>query len=531
MNNTTVVVSPSIEGVTSVILNSSVRVQAPGAGRVLRMSLSRLFALLALLVLVVPLAPLARAAQTPDGFADLAERLLPTVVNISTTQTLKNADRGLDMPQFPPGSPFEDFFKNFMDKRGGNNPDAAPRKATALGSGFIIDANGLVVTNNHVIADADEITVILQDGQAYKATIVGRDTKADLALLKITTPNKLPAVAFGNSDESRVGDWVIAIGNPFGMAGTVTAGIISARGRDINAGPYDDFLQTDAAINKGNSGGPLLNMKGEVIGINTAILGPTGGSVGIGFAIPANLAKPVIADLQKFGKPRRGWLGVKIQSVTDDIAESLGLKDQRGALVADVSAGGPAAKAGIRKGDVITRFDGKDVTEMHRLPRIVAETPINKDVEVQLWRDGKAVTIHAVVGELADTDEADQSKENEKPVAKNEAGQVEVAALGLSVAQITPGLRERFEIGAEVKGVVVTDVKQSGPAAEKGFRPGDVIVEVSQEAVKTPAEFAGKIDAARKSGRKSVLLLVQSEAGVHFVTLKVETPAEKGHGQ
>ena len=479
-------------------------------------------------VAVMAMAISARAAPAPDSFADLAERLLPSVVNISTTQTLKNPDRGLDMPQFPPGSPFEDFFKNFMDKQhGGTNPDATPRKATALGSGFIIDSAGLVVTNNHVIADADEITVILQDGQAYKAEIVGRDGKADLALLKIKTPKPLPAISFGNSDEMRVGDWVLAIGNPFGMAGSVTAGIISARARDINAGPYDDFLQTDAAINKGNSGGPLLNLKGEVIGINTAIFSPSGGSIGIGFSIPANLAKPVIADLQKYGKARRGWLGVRIQSVTDEIAESLGLKEQHGALVADVSAGGPAAKAGIKKGDVIARFDGKDVSEMHRLPRIVAETPINKDVEVVLWRDGKQLTVRAVVGELAETDDADQAKTAEKPTPKQDSGQVSVASVGLSVAALTPALRERFNLANDTKGVVVTDVKPSGSAAEKGMRPGDVIVEVSQEAVKSAADFAAKVDAARKSGRKSVLLLVQGEAGVHFVPLKIDTSPSK----
>jgi serine protease Do len=478
-------------------------------------------------VVVMAMAISARAAPAPDGFADLAERLLPSVVNISTTQTLKNPEHGLDMPQFPPGSPFEDFFKNFMDKHGGNNPDAAPRKATALGSGFIIDSAGLVVTNNHVIADADEITVILQDGQAYKAEIVGRDTKADLALLKIKVPNKLPAVSFGNSDEMRVGDWVLAIGNPFGMAGSVTAGIISARARDINAGPYDDFLQTDAAINKGNSGGPLFNLKGEVIGINTAIFSPSGGSIGIGFSIPANLAKPVIADLQKYGKARRGWLGVRIQSVTDEIAESLGLKEQHGALVADVSAGGPAAKAGIKKGDVIARFDGRDVSEMHRLPRIVAETPINKDVEVVLWRDGKQLTLHAVVGELAESDEAEQAKAVEKPTSKQDGGQTAVASVGLSVAPLSPALRERYNLANDVKGVVVTDVKQSGSAAEKGIRPGDVIVEVSQEAVKSAADFVAKVDAARKAGRKSVLLLVQNEAGVHFVPLKIDTSPSK----
>ncbi|PKU24638.1 serine protease [Telmatospirillum siberiense] len=476
----------------------------------------------------------ANAAPAPDSFADLAERLLPSVVNISTTQTLKNADKGLDMPQFPPGSPFEDFFKNFMDKHGGgNNPDAAPRRATALGSGFIIDPAGLVVTNNHVIADADEITAILQDGQAYKAEIVGRDTKADLALLKINAPTKLPAISFGNSDEMRVGDWVLAIGNPFGMAGSVTAGIISARARDINAGPYDDFLQTDAAINKGNSGGPLLNLKGEVIGINTAIFSPSGGSIGIGFAIPANLAKPVITDLQKYGKARRGWLGVRIQSVTDEIAESLGLKEQRGALVADVSPGGPAAKAGIKKGDVITRFDGRDVSEMHRLPRIVAETPINREAEVVLWRDGKKLTVRAVVGELSDAEETEQAKAAEKPSAKQDAGQTAIAGLGLSVAPLSPALRERYDLGNDAKGVVVTEVKPTGAAADKGVRPGDLIIEVSQEAVKSPADLAAKIDAARKSGRKSVLLLVQSEAGVHFVPLKIDatSSSKKDGGQ
>lgn len=479
-------------------------------------------------VALMAMAMSAHAAPAPDSFADLAERLLPSVVNISTTQTLKNSDKGLDMPQFPPGSPFEDFFKNFMDKHGGgNNPDAAPRRATALGSGFIIDPAGLVVTNNHVIADADEITAILQDGQAYKAEIVGRDTKADLALLKINAPNKLPAITFGNSDDMRVGDWVIAIGNPFGMAGSVTAGIISARARDINAGPYDDFLQTDAAINKGNSGGPLLNLKGEVIGINTAIFSPSGGSIGIGFSIPANLAKPVIADLQKYGKARRGWLGVRIQSVTDEIAESLGLKEQRGALVADVSPGGPAAKAGIKKGDVIARFDGRDVSEMHRLPRIVAETPINKDVEVVLWRDGKKMTVRAVVGELTDSEEAEQAKAAEKPTAKQDSGQTTVAAIGLSVAPLSPALRERYDLGNDAKGVVVTEVKPSGAAADKGIRPGDLIVEVSQEAVKSPADLAAKIDGARKAGRKSVLLLVQSEAGVHFVPLKLDASSSK----
>jgi serine protease Do len=465
----------------------------------------------------------AGAAPAPDSFADLAERLLPAVVNISTTQTLKNPERAPDLPQFPPGSPFEEFFKDYMQKHGGQ--DAMPRRATALGSGFIIDPSGLVVTNNHVIADADEVTVILHDEQALKAKIVGRDTKADLALLKINSPNKLPAIPFGNSDEMRVGDWVIAIGNPFGLGGSVTAGIISARARDINAGPYDDFLQTDAAINKGNSGGPLLNLKGEVIGINTAIFSPSGGSIGIGFAIPSNLAKPIVADLQKFGKTRRGWLGVRIQSVTEDIAENLGLKEQQGALVASVAPGGPAAKAGIKAGDVITRFDNRDVADMRHLPRIVAETPINKDVDLVIWREGKKLQLKATVGELNDEEEAQLAKTTEKPQPKQESGQAKVSSLGLTVAPITQAARERFELGADAKGVVVTEVSQSGAAAQKGIRAGDVIVEVSQEAVKSPADFAGKIDAARKAGRKSVLLLVQGDSGLHFVPLRVDVAA------
>ena len=466
-----------------------------------------------------------RANPGPDSFADLAERLLPAVVNISTTQTLKNPERAPDMPQFPPGSPFEEFFKDFMEKHA--NPDATPRRATALGSGFIIDAAGLVVTNNHVIADADEITVILHDGTATKAEVVGRDTKADLALLRIKPTVKLQAVPFGNSDEMRVGDWVVAIGNPYGLGGTVTAGIVSARSRDINAGPYDDFIQTDAAINKGNSGGPLFNLKGEVIGINTAIFSQSGGSIGIGFSIPSNLAKPVIADLQKYGKTRRGWLGVRIQSVTDEIAENLGLKDQHGALVASVSPNGPAAKAGIKAGDVISRFDGKEINEMRRLPRMVAETPINKEVDVELWRDGKKVQLRAVVGELTDAAEAELTKTTEKAETKKETGQTKVSSVGLAVSAITPALKERFDLPADAKGVVVTDVTASGVAAEKGIRPGDLIVEVAQETVKSPADFAAKLEDARKGGRKSVLLLVQSDAGVHFVSLRLDGNTKK----
>ncbi|HJS32758.1 MAG TPA: Do family serine endopeptidase, partial [Alphaproteobacteria bacterium] len=323
-----------------------------------------------------------RGNPPAQGFADLAERLLPAVVNISTTQTVRQdrnqqqgpqqgpqgeRRRGPEVPQFPPGSPFEEFFREFFDRQG--RPDAPPRRTQSLGSGFVIDSTGYVVTNNHVIAEADEIKVILHDDTQLAAKVIGRDPKTDLAVLKVEPSKPLTAVKFGNSDQTRVGDWVVAIGNPFGLGGTVTAGIVSARARDINAGPYDDFIQTDASINRGNSGGPMFNLAGEIIGINTAIYSPSGGSVGIGFAIPANLAKPVIDQLRVSGKVRRGWLGVQIQSVTDEIAESLGLNKARGALVARVTENSPAAKGKIESGDVILKFDGKDVTEMRRLPR------------------------------------------------------------------------------------------------------------------------------------------------------------------
>lgn len=326
------------------------------------------------------------ARTAPETFADLAEQLLPSVVNISTTQTVEG-NAGIELPTLPPGSPFEEFFKEFLDK---NQPRAQKRKATSLGSGFIVDDKGHVVTNNHVIQDADEITIILQDETRLPATIVGRDSKTDMAVLKVDPGKaKLPAVKFGDSDAIRVGDWVIAIGNPFGFGGTVTSGIISARGRDINAGPYDDFLQTDAPINRGNSGGPIFDLAGEVIGIATAIFSPSGGSIGIGFAIPANSARPVIQQLIEHGEVKRGWLGVRIQSVNEEIAEALGLKEPVGALVAGVIPGGPAEKAKIKDGDVILEFDGKPITQMRRLPRLVADTEVGKVVPLKVWRDGK----------------------------------------------------------------------------------------------------------------------------------------------
>ncbi|MGH6968756.1 MAG: DegQ family serine endoprotease [Stellaceae bacterium] len=474
-------------------------------------------------ILAVAVATPVLARPAPDSFADLAARLLPAVVNISTTQTLPEksdkSSRGPDVPQFPPGSPFEEFFKDFLDKnRPGGQPQALPRHATSLGSGFIVDPSGLVVTNNHVIADADQITVTLQDNTSFKAEVVGKDSKTDLALLRIKSAKPLPFVKFGDSDKTRVGDWVLAIGNPFGLGGTVTAGILSARSREIDSGPYDDFLQTDAAINRGNSGGPMFDMDGNVIGINTAIFSPSGGSIGIGFAIPSNLARPVIDQLQKYGHARRGWLGVNIQSVTDEIAESLGLDKPRGALIASVQDGGPAQKAGIQPGDVVLTFDGKSVVDMRHLPRIVAETPIDKTVKVMVWRKRKELTFDVKVGELKDNIEQTAAASKQQPAPPPGTA---VKPLGLSVADLTPELRERYQLAEDSAGVVVTDVDKDGPAAQKGMRAGDVITEVAQEEVKTTADVVRKIEAATKTGRKSVLLLVDRQGDLRFYALKV----------
>jgi serine protease Do len=477
--------------------------------------------------------PLGTNAPAPPmpSFADLAERLLPAVVNVSTTQTLKNdraqgergqgdqRRRGPDVPQFPPGSPFEEFFRDFFDRQ--QRPDAPPRRAQSLGSGFIIDPAGYIVTNNHVIAEADEVKVTLHDNLVLPAKVVGKDTKTDLAVLKVESSKPLPFVKFGNSDGSRVGDWVIAIGNPFGLGGSVTQGIISARQRDINAGPYDDFIQTDASINRGNSGGPMFNLAGDVIGINTAIYSPSGGSVGFGFAIPSALAKPVIDQLRQYGKARRGWLGVNIQTVTDEIAESLGLDKPKGALVARVTENGPADKAKIQSGDVVTKFDGKDVTDMRRLPRIVAETPVDKSVPVTVWRKGKEVQLHVKVGELEEAEQvAAAPKGNSRtPSAPSPAA---VETLGMALSPITPELRDKFEINEKTKGVVITKVDDGSPAAERGIRPGEVIVEINQEQVTSPQQVATKVNEAKTQGRRGVLVMVDRQGEQRFVGLSVD---------
>jgi serine protease Do len=489
-------------------------------------------------VLPVFVAP-AYARPAPDSFADLAAKLLPGVVNISSSQTVQSRNdrpgggqgggQGPEVPSFPPGSPFEQFFKDFMNRQhGGNQPQAPARRMQSLGSGFVIDPSGIVVTNNHVIEGADEITVRLQDGTELKATLVGRDDRADIAVLKVNSEKPLAFVPFGDSDHSRVGDWVLAIGNPFGLGGSVTAGIVSARGRDIGQGPYDDFLQTDAAINRGNSGGPLFNMDGEVIGMNTAIYSPSGGSIGIGFSIPSNLVKNVVEQLRDFGRARRGWLGVRIQQVSPEIAESFGLKDPFGALVAGVEDNGPAAKAQLKNGDIILKFNGQDVKEMKNLPRIVAETTIGKSVPVTIWRDGKEQVISAVVGELPDdTKKAAAVTAPDKPAAPKV---VELSGLGIKLGALTTETRDKFQIGKDQKGVVITDVTSGTPAADRGLKAGDVIVEVQQEEVTNPTDVQDKVERVRKSSRQTVLMLVQTSDGLRYVPLPLKDDAGRKPG-
>ena len=405
------------------------------------------------------------------------------------------------MPQLPPGSPFEEFFEEFFKNRRGQGGQRdgegapTPRRVNSLGSGFIIDPSGLVVTNNHVIADADEISVILNDGTTLKAEVIGRDTKTDLALLSVKPDKPLKAVKFGDSDKLRLGEWVIAIGNPFSLGGTVTAGIVSARNRDINSGPYDNYIQTDAAINRGNSGGPLFNLNGEVIGVNTAIISPSGGSIGIGFAVPSKTVMAVIDQLREFKEVRRGWLGVRIQQVTDEIADSLSIKPARGALVAGIDDKGPAKPAGIEPGDVIVKFDGKDIKEMRDLPKIVAETPVGKDVEVTIIRKGKEETKTVKLGRLEDAEK--QAALTPRRTAPEEKTVVK-KALGLDLANLTDELRKKHKIKDKVKGVVITGVDANSAAAEKRLTPGMVIAEVQQQ----PVGSAGRTAAAHRQAQE-----------------------------
>jgi serine protease Do len=461
------------------------------------------------------------APRGPDAISDVAEAVIDAVVNISTKQSVDMSSNA--MPELPPGSPFEEFFDEFFKNRKGQGGQSGqtPRRVNSLGSGFIIDASGLVVTNNHVIADSDEITVILNDGTNLKAEIVGRDTKTDLALLRVKSDKPLKAVKFGDSDKLRLGEWVIAIGNPFSLGGTVTAGIVSARNRDINSGPYDNYIQTDAAINRGNSGGPLFNLNGDVIGVNTAIISPSGGSIGIGFAVPSKTAVAVIDQLRQFKEVRRGWLGVRIQQVTEEIADSLNIKPPRGALIAGIDDKGPAKPAGIEPGDVVVKFDGQDIKEMRDLPKIVAETPVGKDVEVTIIRKGKEEKKTVKLGRLEDdkqqaalTPKKDDGVDD-KPAIKK--------ALGLDLTNLTPELRKKHNIKDKVKGVLITGVDPNSSASEKRLMPGMVIAEVQQQPVATAAELQQRIDKLRKDGKKAVVLLVVSPDGdPTFVALSLQ---------
>ncbi len=480
-----------------------------------------LVALFAAILFVVQ--PRPAAARGPENIADVAEQVIDAVVNISTSQKVDSHITGL--PDLPPGSPMEEFFNDFFKKhRGqGDDSDHPAHRVNSLGSGFIVDPAGFVVTNNHVIADADEINVILNDGTKLPAQLVGKDTKSDLAILRVHTDHPLKAVKFGDSDKLRLGEWVIAIGNPFSLGGSVTAGIVSARNRDINSGPYDNYIQTDAAINRGNSGGPLFNLNGEVIGINTAIISPSGGSIGIGFAVPSNSAVPVLDQLRKYGEARRGWLGVRIQQVSDDIAESLNISPPRGALVAGVDDKGPAKPAGIEPGDVVVKFDGHDIKEMRDLPRIVADTPVGKQVEVVVIRKGKEETHQVKVGRLADTDKL-ASAENKPDVVPDQKSVVQ-KTLGLELSSLTDDLRKKFKIRDTIKGVVITGVDPSIDTSQpdKHLAPGDVIVEVQYEAVGNPDALRNRVDQLKAQGKKVAVLLVSNGDGeTRFVALSLQ---------
>jgi serine protease Do len=455
-------------------------------------------------------APVTPVRGAPASFADLSARLLPMVVNIATTETLKPVASAPGLPNIPPGSPLADLFKDFLGVG-----RAVPRHVTSLGSGFIIDPTGYIVTNNHVIADADQISVTLNDGTTLPAKLIGRDEKTDLALLKVGSRKPLPSAKFGDSDHARIGDWVIAIGNPFGLGSTVTAGIVSARNRDIEAGPYDDFIQTDAPINKGNSGGPLFDMDGNVVGVNSAIYSPSGGSVGIAFSIPSNLVREVTGQLRQFGQARRGWIGVRIQQVTDDLVEGMGLPGTSGALIADVSPGGPAARGGIQNGDFITAFDGKPVSDSRALSRVVADTPINKSVGVELFRKGKKVNVRVTVARLF------EKPTSPPPRAPQAAPPPKVSMLGLSLGVLDGNGRNQFKISDKVQGVLVTDVAPDSPAGDKNIHPGDVIVQVQGAAVRTPQDVTNRIAADRKAGKKVELLLVNRSGEVAYVALKL----------
>ena len=472
-----------------------------------------------------PQQPVAQAPGSPpapphfaDVFSDLAGRLVGVVVNISTTKAMPPPAKGAPGASPPslspsPQSSLDDFFRDFFGHGGPNGEPIA-----SLGSGFIIDPSGLIVTNNHVIANAEQITVTLSDNTVLQAKVIGRDQVSDLALLKVDAKTPLPAASWGDSTKTKVGDWVLAIGNPFGLGGTVTAGIISATARDIHSGPYVDYLQTDASINRGNSGGPMFNLAGQVIGINTAIYSPSGGSIGIGFAIPSALARPIIDQLKATGKVERGWIGARIQPVTDEIAESIGLNKGRGAMIAAIDFDSPAAQGKLRPGDVILTYDGKPVERSRQLPPMVADTPPGKTVKVTIWRDGKEAAAELKVVAL----DPNRPPPPPPPQPEKPKPPPTITALGLKLARVTPDLRKQFSLPEGARGAVIVDVPQNSAASAQGLRPGDLIVAVGETPIATPEQIVQLVATAKKVGRKFALIRVEREESTRFIALSIE---------
>jgi len=479
----------------------------------------------------------------PQSVSDLAESLMDAVVNISITQNAKaEGDGGVPTPNLPKDAPFQDLFEDYFKNRNDEGANTA-RKVSSLGSGFVIDPSGYIVTNNHVIEGASEIVVNFANGSKLTAKLIGTDTKTDIALLKVEPKKPLKAVAWGDSRKMRIGDWVMAIGNPFGLGGSVSVGIVSARNRNLNAGPYDNFLQTDAAINRGNSGGPLFNMYGEVVGINTAIYSPSGGgSVGIGFAVPTELASHVVSQLREFGEVHRGWLGVRIQPVTEEMTADLKLDAPRGALVSGIVKGGPVEKGPILSGDVVLKFNGQDITEMRDLPRIVAESPIDKPLDVVVIRGGQQMTLKVTLARQVEDDKksdaeklAEQLDNNglAKPEGMdpadpqdNEPADKPVTAadtMGLTLSPLTAENRKEFSIPESVEGVLVLDVPANSAAHEKGVQKGDVIVEIAQDFMESPEDVAEKIQELKKDDRRNAYLMIANQKGeLRLVAVPIE---------
>lgn len=450
------------------------------------------------------------AFGAPESFAELAEKISPSVVNITTSAMVAAPQQGF--PMVPPGSPFEDFFRDFGGPRGGGNEK---QRSEALGSGFVVSEDGYIVTNNHVIDGADEIEIEFFSGKKLPAKVIGTDALTDIALLKVESSEPLPFVTFGNSDLARVGDWVVAMGNPLGQGFSVSAGIVSARNRELS-GTYDDYLQTDAAINRGNSGGPLFNMDGQVVGVNTAILSPTGGSIGIGFSMASNVVSKVVDQLKEYGQTRRGWLGVRIQDVTADIAESLGLEGAKGALVIDLPEG-PSKEAGIQPGDVILQFNGKDITDAGNLTRAVADAPVGEAVPVVVMREGKTLTLQVTLGRR---EEAEGGPGDGPKPPSQDAQSLEI--LGLTLEPLNDRTRAELSLDAGAAGLLVRKVDQASEAFTKGLREGDIITEAGQQKVSRLVDLQSRITEAKEAGRRSLLLLVRRDSEPRFLALSVE---------